>query len=410
MAATKHYESYPEGDIPIYLAYGFRPAFMLMAPYMVLSVVLWSLHYSGFIPLSFIGDTLSWHIYEMLYGVGFLGMAAFIFTGAPELYPGTIPIVGKMLRNLMLFWIAGRVTFWLMGIISVYPSAIINIILFAWLTALVAKPIFKDPAQRHVSIAYSFVSVQVAQIWFFLSIAGIVSTSPLEVLKFSLALFLVLVVLAIRRVNTEAVNEIIELEEKNEEIFFARPPAYNLAIFMILLFAIVEFFYPANRILGWIGLGVAAANLGIMNDFISYDEENILYKPLIRDLMSVPILIAIGYGLIGYNYLASQPYYNGDLLHVLTSGAWTLAFYLVMIVVTIVHTGRDIAKERNAWITFSIFLIIFATALRTATAFYPEHARWLHMSSAIIWSLPFIIYIIKYFKYLLNPRADGLPG
>jgi uncharacterized protein involved in response to NO len=47
MAATKHYESYPEGDIPVYLAYGFRPAFLLMAPYMVLSILLWALYYNG---------------------------------------------------------------------------------------------------------------------------------------------------------------------------------------------------------------------------------------------------------------------------------------------------------------------------------------------------------------------------
>jgi len=410
MAATKHYESYPEGDVPIYLAYGFRPAFLLMAPYMILSIVLWGLYYSGYITLPFIGDTLSWHIYEMLFGVGFLGMAAFIFTGAPELYPGTVPIVGNTLKNLMLLWIAARVSFWLMDIITPYPSAILNIAMYAWLTAMVAKPIFKDPAKRHVSIAYGFVAVQVAQIWFYLSVFGLVATPSLEILKISLAVFLVLILLAVRRVNIEAVNEIIELEEKNEEIFFARPPAYNLTMFMIALFAAVEFFYPTNRVLGWIALGVASASLAILNDFIAYDEENILGKRLIRALITVPVLISIGYGLIGYNYLTGMHYNNGDFIHVLTSGAWTLSFYLVMIVVTIVHTGRDISKERNNWVCFSIFLILAATVLRTAVAFYPEYATTLYMSSALIWSLPFIIYIAIYFKWLLSPRADGLPG
>ncbi|BDY12382.1 NnrS family protein [Hydrogenimonas cancrithermarum] len=409
MAATKHYESYPEGNIPIFLAYGFRPAFLLMAPYMILSILLWALYYNGTITLGFISDGLSWHIYEMLFGVGFLGMAAFIFTGAPELYPGTVPIVGKTLAAIFGLWMIGRVTFWMMGTIGVYPTAIVNILLFAWLTLLVIKPIFKDPAKRHVSIAYAFVAVQAAQIWFFLSVAGIAKTAPLEVLKVSLGVFLVLIILAIRRVNIEAVSEILELEG-NEEAFFARPPAYNLTIFMITLFTTLQFFFPENRALGWIALGTAAASLAILNDFINYDETNILFEKLIVSLELLPILIAIGYGLIGYNYLSGLHYFDGDLLHVLTTGAWTLSFYLVMIVITIVHTGRDIAKERNGWICLSVALIVLATILRIAVAFYPEQASTLYLLSALIWSAPFLIYIIRYSEWLLSPRVDGLPG
>jgi uncharacterized protein involved in response to NO len=409
MAATKHYESYPEGDIPIFLAYGFRPAFLLMAPYMIVSILLWVLYYNGTITLGFIDDGLSWHIYEMLFGIGFLGMAAFIFTGAPELYPGTIPIVGKTLAGVFALWIIGRVTFWAMGSIGVYPTAIANILLFAWLTILVIKPIFKDPAKRHVSIAYAFVAVQIAQIWFFLSVAGFVETAPLEILKVSLGIFLVLIILAIRRVNIEAVSEIMELQGY-EEAFFARPPAYNLTIFMIALFTGLQFFFPENRALGWIALGTAAASLAILNDFVAYDETNILFEKLIVSLELLPILIAVGYALIGYNYLSGLHYFNGDLLHVLTTGAWTLAFYLVMIVITIVHTGRDIAKERDKWICISVGLIVAATALRTAVAFYPQNAQALYILSALVWSAPFMIYMIRYFKWLLSPRVDGLPG
>ncbi|BCD61633.1 hypothetical protein NitYY0826_C0494 [Nitratiruptor sp. YY08-26] len=409
MAATKHYESYPKGAFPTYLAYGFRPAFLLMPPYMILSILLWVLYYNGYIALPFIGDGMSWHIYEMLFGVGFLGMAAFILTGAPELFPGTVPIVGKELAALFGFWIVGRIAFWLMGVLGVYPAAIINIILFAWLTLLVIKPIFKDPAKRHVSIAYTFIAVQVAQIWFFLSVAGVVKTDPLDVLKLSLGLFLILIILAIRRVNTEAVNEILE-HEGYEEIFFARPPAYNLTIFMIALFSALEFFFPQNRALGWVALGTASAALAILNDFINYEETNILFKKLIFSLELVPVLIAVGYGLIGYNYLSGMKLFNGDLLHMLTTGAWTLSFYVVMIVVTIVHTGRDIAKTRDNFICLGTISIVIAALLRTAVAFYPEHSQILYELSAVIWTLPFVIYMIRYFKWLITPRADGLPG
>jgi len=409
MAATEHYAYYPEGNFPPYLAYGFRPAFLLMAPYMILSIILWILHYTGYIPLGFIHDGVSWHIYEMLFGVGFLGMSAFILTGAPELYPGTVPVVGKTLAYLFGLWILGRIAFWMMDIITPYPAAVVNIALYAWLTALVIKPIFKDPAKRHVSIAYAFVAVQIMQIWFYLSVAGWVETAPLEILKVSVGVFLVLIVLSIRRVNTEAVNEILE-HEGYEEIFFARPPAYNLTIFMITLFTTLQFFFPDNRALGWVALGTASASLAIINDFINYEETNILLKKLIFSLILLPVVIAAGYALIGYNYLAGLPYYNGDLLHMLTSGAWTMAYYLVMIIITIVHTGRDIDKERDFWICISVMLIIVSATLRTFTTFYPEWATVLYLLSATLWSIPFIIYSKRYFKWLVSPRADGIPG
>lgn len=108
-------------------------------------------------------------------------------------------------------------------------------------------------------------------------------------------------------------------------------------------------------------------------------------KRLIHALMMVPVLIAIGYGLIGYNYLGGLQFYNSDLLHMLTSGAWTLSFYLVMIVITIVHTGRDIVKERSGWICLSIALIILSAFMRTAIAFYPESVTTLYIVSALVW-------------------------
>ena len=56
--ASKHYAYYPKGDFPAYLAYGFRPILLLLAPYIVISIILWSLAFSGYINLSFISNLL----------------------------------------------------------------------------------------------------------------------------------------------------------------------------------------------------------------------------------------------------------------------------------------------------------------------------------------------------------------
>ena len=57
--ATNHYTHYPKGEFPPYLAYGFRPIFLLLAPYIVISIILWSLTFAGYISLPFMEDTLN---------------------------------------------------------------------------------------------------------------------------------------------------------------------------------------------------------------------------------------------------------------------------------------------------------------------------------------------------------------
>jgi uncharacterized protein involved in response to NO len=404
--ATSHYTHYPKGEYPSYLAYAFRPMFLVLAPYIVISIILWSLSFAGYISLPFISDLISWHMYEMIFGIGSAGIVAFFLTGAPELFPGTVPIVGKKLALIILLWIAGRIGFWFMDYLGIYFVGFLNVSLLIYITALVIKPLFADVTKRHISLGFSLVSLIFAQVLFFASAGNLISFDTHSIMLLSLGLFMVLILLALRRVNMEAINELLE-HEGIDETFYARSPRYNLAIFCVTLYTLVEFFYPQNTILAYLALASAASILNILNDFILKDN-NILFKPFIIYLMSILILMAVAYGLLGFDYLNDSLYALNHFRHFLTSGVFGMVFYVVMVVISTVHTGRTLFT--NFWLNIGFILIILSTFIRSFIPYYEEFTMMAYISSSILWAIPFIIYMKIFFPYLLNKRADGIPG
>ena len=404
--ATNHYLYYPdEENIPTYLAYGFRPIFLLLAPYLILSMILWGLVWSGVINIPFMNDTLTWHIYEMLFGILTAGVMAFLTTGLPELFPGMVPFVGKRLKYIMLLWIAGRVSFWFIDITGVYLTAILNLAMLGWLIWF-AKDVVLDKLQRHASIGYILVVIFALESWFFASKAGFASTDGMSILKLSLGAIVVLILLAMRRVNMEAVNEL--MKDKNiDDIYISRPPLTNLAIFSVILFTVVEFLYSNNSALGWIALGAASAILAITSDY-NLKDEFILNQPYVIYLFCIFVMFALGYGLIGWSILFNDGVGVSSFRHFITSGGLGIAYLMVMVTIGWIHTGRHLTS--NIYTHLMVIFMIIATFMRALIPFYEEYTTELYLYSAILWTVPFMLYIKVFFRFLLEPRADGIKG
>ncbi|TXH78324.1 MAG: NnrS family protein [Romboutsia sp.] len=404
--ASKHYAYYPKGEIPIYLAYGFRPILLILAPYIIVSIILWSLSFSGFINLSFIENPLNWHMYEMIFGIGFAGIIAFFLTGVPEMFPGSIPVVGKKLFYIVFLWVLGRVSFWFMDFIGVFLVAILNISLTIWIISLIAKPVFADVNKRHISLAFTLLTILIIQTMFFLSVSNIITIDTHSILILSIGAFIVLILLALRRINMEAINELLE-QENIDETFYSRPPRYNLAIFCVMLYTAIEFLFPNNSVLAYLALACMASILGILNDFILKDNNSLL-KPFIIYLISILLMTSIGYGFLGFDYLNEDINALNHFRHFLTTGTYGLVFYIVMIIISTIHTGRKIFT--NIWLSIGVLSIILATFIRSFISFYEEYTIQAYLISSILWAIPFIIYMKIFIPFLLNPRADGIKG
>jgi len=303
--ATKHYLYYPdEKDVPPYLAYGFRPIFLLLAPYVLISMVLWGFVWSGVLSIPFMDDVLTWHVYEMLYGLITAGTLAFLATGLPELFPGLVPLVGKRLKNVIILWLLGRLSFWLIDITGIYLTAILNLAMLGWIIWF-ARHAVMDKLQRHASLGYAAITLFIVEVWFFASKLGFAEADGMDILKVALGVIVVILLLALRRVNMEAINELME-DEGIDDVFISRPPKTNIAIFAVIAFTIVEFFYPQNSALGWLGLASAAGILGVTSEY-KLKDEFILNQAYVIYLGSVYILLALGYGLMGWD---TKPQYR----------------------------------------------------------------------------------------------------
>lgn len=404
--AGAHYSVYPQEKVNPLWAYAFRPFFLLIPIYMGLSLCLWLGVFLGGISLPFVSNVLHLHIYELLFGIGSAGVVAFLLTAVPEMFPGSVPIIGKQLKTIVVLWIGGRIGFWGMELWGVYTTAILNITLLLVVLFYVYKPILGDKNRRHISLLVALLGLCLLQIGYFSTLAGIWKVDTTAVLYLTIGLYMVLILLVLRRVTIEVVNAFLS-DDDFDEVYFSRPPRYNLTIFIILLFSFVEWFFPHNSVLGWLGLAAGAATLGILNDFI-LDDKRFWKQPLIQLIVAIYLFIASAYLLMGWDYLNDNIYAINHFRHLLTTGAFSLSFYLIMIIVSTVHTGREF--QSDFWLNLGGGILILSALIRASIAFFPENAMVLYVLSGLLACLPFAIFLWRYGRRLITVRADGLPG
>ena len=180
-----------------------------------------------------------------------------------------------------------------------------------------------------------------------------------------------------------------------------------MAIFAVTIFTIVEFLYPNNSALGWLGLASAAAILGITAEY-KLKDKFILNQPYVIYLGTIYVLFSIGYAMMGWSVLNNELGTLSHFRHFITSGGIGLSYIVIMMIISWIHTGRHLTS--NIYTHSMVGLIILATLMRSLIPFFEEYSHVLYLYSSIIWTIPFMIYIKVFFGFLLAPRADGIKG
>ncbi|MCK4440659.1 MAG: NnrS family protein, partial [Sulfurovaceae bacterium] len=112
--------------------------------------------------------------------------------------------------------------------------------------------------------------------------------------------------------------------------------------------------------------------------------------------------------LMGYDLLDDNIYNINDFRHFITAGGLGLAYLMIMIIIGWIHTGRHLTS--NIYTHLMVIGIIVATFMRGLIPFFPNYMSELYLLSAIVWVLPFVLYMKVFFGFLVTPRADGIKG
>ncbi|PSF07130.1 hypothetical protein C7H09_10025 [Marinobacter fuscus] len=390
-----------------WLAYGFRPFFLLGALYAPLALLPWvgALLQQFTLPMAL--PPLAWHGHEMLFGFASAALVGFLLTSVPS-WANVPPVAGKPLAALVALWLSGRLVFWLSAIV---PGPLVALVNLAFPLALLfwALPgLWSQAGRRHLSIGAALAAFILAQALFYitwLSPEWVWGLTPVEVLNATVNILLVLIALTASRIV-----RVVAMEAR-KHLGLAGPgrltPAReHLAVAALILFVVADLLAPGHPVTGWIALAAAAAQADRLSEWPWGRAMSRLYLLL---LTVAYVWMVVGLVLVGITALIdSLPGYTGR--HALSAGAAGTAILAVFCIAGLRHTGRALLLPKLIWPAL-LALVTTATLRTFIPVVLPEYYLLAGVGLPFVfWLITYVLYVFAYGRFLLSSRADGLPG
>lgn len=389
-----------------WLAYGFRPFFLLAAAYAPLALVPWvgALLQQFVLPMSL--SPLVWHGHEMLFGFAFAALAGFLLTAIPS-WAGVRPLTGAGLASLVGLWLLGRVSFWFGASLPVLVVVALNLMFSLALLAWVLPSLLLPRGRRHLSLAAvlgAMVMVQAAFYGAWLApAAGL--PAPATLLNTGVNLMVLMVVLTLSRI-LPVVTQAARRDAGLLSPWRLSPARAHLAAVTLGLFVLADLWAPGHPVTGWLALAAAAAQADRLSEWSWGRAMARLYLLL---LTLAYLWLVAGLVLVGLAALSDAwPAYAGR--HALSVGTLGTSILAVFCIAGLRHTGRPLRLPRLLWP--ALLTLVATAALRTLVPLWlPEY--YLVAAVALpflLWTATFACYLVGYGRMLVTARPDGLPG
>ena len=376
------------------LRLGFRPFYLLASGFAALSVLLWSLQFTGRLPAPYLSAPV-WHAHEMLFGFTLAVVVGFLFTAGRN-WTGLPTPTGARLAALALLWLAGRLlvlTPW------VWASALVNAAFPLAAALALAVPFVRSGNRRN----YFFLALLVL-------LAGVTLAVHLDALRviavpawagIQLALDAVLFILCVmggRVIPMFTNNGIPEAAARR------LPWLEKLALGSVLALLGAD----ALRLLALVPAAVAAvAAAAHFARWALWQPWKTLRTPLVW-------VLHLAYAWIPAHLAMRAAAAAGWVapsaaVHALTVGAIGGLVIGMMTRTARGHTARPLRADRlDVACYVLVALAAFVRVLLPLAA--PTLLLEAVFASALLWSAGFALYFAGYWKVLTRPRLDGKAG
>jgi uncharacterized protein involved in response to NO len=379
-------------------AYGFRPFFLLVGIYGVLSVGAWILMWYGRLELPVAWPPTIWHAHEMIFGFAMAGIAGFILTAVPD-WTRSPPVRGGYLVFLVALWLAGRAVMWASAALPLGAVAAVDLAFVPALAAPAARALLKPGARRNLPIFGLLMLFVAANALTHAEALGLPPDAARTGSTLGLGVVLVTITLIGGRIIPAFTTN--ALRRRGATRLPRKLPVLDALSVASVMVAVVAWLFDAAAVPAFIAAALNAARLLLWRPWAT------LFSPILWVLHLGYAWLVAGLVLTGLaGVLDGVP--PAAPIHAFAVGAVATMLLAVMSRAALGHTGRPLVAHPAT--TAAYVLVSLAAVLRICAALAPEtHAAALGVAGAA-WVVAFALFVTVYGPVLVSPRVDGRPG
>ena len=384
-----------------FLHLGFRPFFTGAALFAIIAMSFWLAIYEIglYIDLKTL-PTVLWHGHEMIYGYSMAVVAGFLLTAVRN-WTGVMTLNGVGLLVLFLLWLIARIFHFIpLPYVSVI-TPIADLVFMLFLLVAIALPIINVRQWNQAGILIVLLLLFLANLLFYLSIAGLVRLTPQFGLYLGFYLILAMVFIMARRVVPFFIEKGVGYEVKLNNWLWLDV----LSMILFGVFVASDLIWPDQQF-----VALLAGMLFILHSIrlIQWHTPGIWKKPLLWILYLGYGFITIGFALkAAVNLFGVSPFIAMHAFSVGGIGMMTLG---MMSRVALGHSGRNVfAPPKVVYFIFSLMFLAAFFRVIMPLIMMSNYTLWIGISQ-IFWICSFVVFSFAYIPMLIKPRIDGQYG